>query len=301
MHEILFKTIEEVQENLNINATFELPQIKPYIQLSQLQHLPKYLGNDLLAELLAWYLDEPIDENNELIFLLPFVQKVLANFSFQLAAADLDVELTSSGFAVVQNQNLVPASTQRVNSFLSNREKLAYQWVEQLLKFLEENQDDYDSWVDSPAYTMNYELFINNARDFDQYVNIDESRLLFTKWWQTMKEIELLIIYPGISKELSEAIKEQVKDESLTPANELILPSIKRALANLTAGKMWKDEQMFLTGKNFLVEAKKIMDAAPNNYPLYKNSTSYIEDRTDYNIYDNDGGAFFLMGGGHSK
>lgn len=296
----LFKTIEEIQDCLKVNITFEVPDFLPYVDAAQRKFLRKYLGDALLSALDAWYNTDPLTSNPHYSALLPYTQKAVAQFAFSMMTPDLDLQVTEGGFAVISNQQFAPASKERVKSFHDNRAELGWFWIEEMLRFLELNKANYAAWVSSSGYTLNNQLFINSAEEFDKYVNIDQSRLTYMRMWQEIANIENLVVVPAISPELATQIKTQVTANAVSPANKKVLDLIRPAVAYLTKGKIDGSREQYDTGYNYMIQARQIMDANISDYPLYEQSSTY-QAGASYNRFENsDNNGFFLAGGGAS-
>ena len=83
-----------------------------------------------------------------------------------------------------------------------------------------------------------------------------------------MLDIINLKIAPVISPELSDEIIEQLRDDDMTPANTAILRNLRFAFANYVANQEDK-------AHNYLMKVRKVIMAAPDNYPAFKNSDLY--------------------------
>ncbi|MBW6491871.1 MAG: hypothetical protein K0B15_11835 [Lentimicrobium sp.] len=297
---ILIKTIAELQLYLKVDSTYIVSTLFPYQEEAISKYLRNILGNSLTDELLTYYNapvatppDPPIN-GSEMENLLPYAQRVIAKFAFFLGAPNMDLKLTDAGFGVVSNQNIAPASKERVNRFVSSLESDGWDAIETLLRFLELNKDDYPGWENSDAYTLQLRNFINSAEEFDKYVNINKSRLRFMNFRNIMDDIEILKIEPVISKPLADLIRDEIRSNTLQQQHHVILPMIKRAIANYVAASEI-DLKHKLTADHYLAEVRKILDATPEAYPLYQLSL-FIADRS-YQSYENsEDNAFFVAG-----
>jgi len=294
----LFSTASDIKPFINIVGTFNFESVSPYIETAQERYLNRYLGDTLLDKLLYRYnnpgeADGDAETNEALDALLPYAQKVLAKFAFYLAVPMLDVQLTSAGFAVTSNSNVSPASDKRVAAFRAAMEADGWDLTESMLKFLEKNQTDYPSWVASTAYTTTYATFINTATDFDKIIRINESRLEFQKMIPDMVNVELLRIEPVISKELADAIRDEIKAGFVSVANEKILTLIRRAVAYYTFVDTGRSDILMMDKHRnladmYLTQVKKILDENIADYPLYEASSSYDSDSIGYASYENE-------------
>lgn len=286
----LIKTTEELQKYLKVNISQKASSIIPYVNDAQEEFLKKHLGEEFMGLLDEWYDSLPEGEpygNAAYTALLPYVQNALAKFTYFIAAPSLDLIITESGFAVVSTQQLAPASEKRVKAFMESMERMGWKCVETMLVFLEKNKADYPEWVEGEGYTVATGLYINTASEFDKYVDFAVTCLKFQQYRKAMENVELLNVIPSISKELSDAIKQEIIDGEISDANELILPLIKRAIANYTAFDSEMGDKYKKLGDQYITEIRKIMDATPDDYPEYRDSDLYDDELTDYSTYEN--------------
>ncbi len=269
----------------------------PFVLDAQKKYIAPYLGDDQLAALDDYYnADEP-DPDEALDALLPYAQNALAKFTIALGAPSFDTILTESGFAIVSNTNLAPASRDRVQNFINSMLDLGWNEIETMLRFLEENKDDYDDWTASTAYTVFTGSFIKTAVDFDAIVRIDQSRLKFMQMKPFMDNVELLRIEPVISKEMATDIKASIISGDTSAAYTAILANIQRAVANFTMFTETKEKKYEEMGDAFLAEVKKTIDGSPDDYALYTASDCYDAEKTSYRNFENkEENKIFSMG-----
>jgi len=291
---ILIKTTEELQQFLKVDSTFVVSTLYAYQESAIEQYLRDALGEDLTDALADYYNADDPEAEADLDALLPYAQRVVAKFSFHTGAPNLDLKLTDSGFGVVNNQTLSPASKDRVNRFIESLEREGWAAVEMLLRFLESNQADYPLWVESEAYTMTQRNYINSAEDFDKYVSIGKSRLKFNELRNAMDDVEILEVNPVIGESLATKIKAEIKAGTLTAANLALLFFIKRATANLTAAYAL-DEKYRIKGEHYLSEVRKMLDRNPDAYPEYRD-TIYVKEKTYQRFENSDENGFFVAG-----
>jgi len=292
----LITTTTELQKYINVVNTVKVESLLPFVNDAQDKYLRPHLGTTLLAELDAftnegtipvWADMDEDDVEAALIALQPYAINPLAAFAMFEGAPSLDVKITESGFAVISNNNLTPASAERVKNFRIQMEQTGWNRIETLLRFLETNQANYPGWVDSEAYTQSTRNLINTAELFDSIVSIEASRLRFTRMRPTMDNVEMLQIEPVISKELADVLRTEIRENNISAVNARLLIPLRRAVAYLTAG-IEMDAKYTATGVAFLSEAKKILDADPDDYPEYLASDCYDSTKTSYAAYENE-------------
>lgn len=292
----LIKTIDEVKNFLSVDISMQEKTIMPYIRPAEEQVI-RLLGKEQYLELDEYYnFGEEGESDAALDALLPYVQRPIVNFAFHMGLSMLNVSIGENGIAVISNQNLAPASKQRTDDLKADLEKAAYDAMEMLLEFLEKNIDDYDSWSGSEAYAYQYSFLVTSARRFDELLRIERSRLTYLKWLPTMADVELLEIFPEVSKEFCDELKEEFIAGDMSEDNAVVYPLLQKAAAYLTAS-IEMDKKYENRGRAYLMEAKRIMDAAPDDYPTYRDSDAYDDTITSYAKFENSEDYNFFVTG----
>lgn len=252
-----------------------------------IKKLKPYLGTELCDLLISEVNDD--DLSPESAALIPYVRRPLARFMLHIASPSLDIDMSTVGYQTKSTQNFAPASRQRVKKFDDSVESLAWDGVEIMLEFLEDNKSDYQEWVDSPGYTQNIRNLVNSATEFDSIHRINSSRLEFMRLRPKMDMIDSLQIIPEISQDLFDDIITKLKEGASD-----IYPGI---LANLK-----KAEVLFAVNDNghaetFMSLVKRELDENPDTYPLYHDSDNYRGDDPDYDNYENNDESGLFIGG----
>lgn len=281
----IISNIDELRSYLPALASLNIDSVKPFFADAENTYLDNYLDSTTKQALLTWYKNGQNPNEAKYQNLLPYVQRIIARFSVLLGADPLNVKLTDSGFAVVSNQNLTPASPERVQKFKESIENSAYSAVELMLKFLETNKGTYTAWASSDKYTLAVRNLINSAQEFNKYFNINESRVEFYKIRLMLDDVERLKIIPAISQAYFDVILTAIKANNLTAHINAVLPYLRRSAANFLYSD--KDPRAENNAKHYLTMALKIMDATPANYPEYAASDSYSSTRTTYGTQEN--------------
>ncbi|MBC8490462.1 MAG: hypothetical protein H8D45_30985 [Bacteroidetes bacterium] len=289
----LIKTTDEIKQYLKIDANFNPESIFPFLPMAETEII-RILGQAQYDELDTYY-NGPGSGVAELDALLIEVQRPLAWFAFLKGLDNLNVVITNNGLAIVSNPNLAPASKQRRDDLVQNISDNAWDNMEALLEFLEENIDDYSLWESSDAYAYQYRFLISSARLFNELYSMDRSRITFLKWRPIMSDVELLQMEPVVSKELMDELKTQIKADNVSANNLKILEKLQKALAYLTVGDQ-VDLKYNVKGEHYLMMVKTIIDTTPDDYPTYKASSVYDETITSYEVYENtEDSKLFIM------
>lgn len=271
----LFKDITDFKKYVKLNKDVDFDNaLAPYEPDAARKYILKHLGKDLYAEIEEYYNTTPNTADAALDALLPYVQSALARFTLLLASPSLDINIGTTGYTTQSTTNMVAASGNRVDKLDKSLERLGWDAIESMLAFLEENKDDYDSWVSSPAYTMNITGLVNSAEDFNKEHDIDNSRLRFIFYRPAIKRVETLYIKPAISSELFNEIVEEIKEADISEANQTLLDLLRTAIVMFVMSET-RNDSFQANAEAFLSEAKKLLDANEDDYPSYVSSSVY--------------------------
>lgn len=127
--------------NLFATARGETPfydRLLPWLETAERWVVQQFIGNDFLPTLLATDVDEPMRVTATL---------VVVNEAFMRAVPSLDLVLTPNGFGIVSNQNVAPASRDRVARLLASLETSRDNAIEQLIAYLLRSEEWYQSII----------------------------------------------------------------------------------------------------------------------------------------------------------
>jgi hypothetical protein len=295
----MINTTAEIQQYVSVDINLQQKSVLPYIEQGKNQ-IERLLGKVQYEALNEWYNDiyqGDHEDATEYAALLPYVQRPLANFAIFYGLSALNVVVGPAGIGVVSNQNIAPASKDRTEALKKDLLDAAYDAMESLLVFLEENKDDYPFWEYSDAFADQYDVLITSARKFDEIIRIERSRLKYLEWRPVMKDVEFLTIAPQISGAYMSELKTKQEAETLTDADKEVLPYLQRALAYLTRFRSSNDENDKNIGTHYLMSAKAILDETPDNYPTYKASGVFKSPEKDYRRIKNESDSKFMWFG----
>jgi len=279
-------TTEQAKEHLKINATLNEATFSPFISDAEKKYLKPFIGNELFALLSTWA-ETKDDDEEELAALYPYVVAVVARGTMLIAAPHMDLNIGESGFSVTSTNNFAPASRERVKDYMKSLEELVWSNVENLLEFLEENKDDYDEWVESSAYTMQIRNLINSALEFDNYVDIDQSRLAFQKLRKEMDNMEEMRVKTLISPELFDYLISKIQeDEEFEEKEAILVRHLRGFVANAVAAKHLSRDTAHVAQFHYN-EARELINKYPDDFPLYAESDYYDAAEPFFSDFEN--------------
>lgn len=205
---------------------------------------------------------EPEDE------LVTLCQAVVAHKAYLDAIPMLDLVETPNGFAVHGDGTLAPASAVRVESLKKGIAAKLDDCVEDLIDYLEENEEYHDDWKGSPSYSLVNDNYILSLRQFRKYAPFEGNRLEFIKARPNLTRARMQLIEPVISEELSLEVIEELRDGELSETNKKIIEDLRFALAGFATG----DTRM---AESSLARVRKKLIANPEGYPAFMESAQY--------------------------
>lgn len=234
----------------------------------------KYQGSIIDAR--SWIIDtllgaelmETIEALAPTAELYLITERLLAYKAYCMSIPRVDLVETANGFAVVNDDKLLPASRERVAALVAAMEKSILQGVTTLLNFMEDTTLYRELWRQSPAYTIMDDSLIPTLREFRHRGLFPGSHLDFMAARPAMQMVIIRYIEPRISRELTREVIEQVRDNVLSDANRKIIADLQYAMAAFYCGDME-------FGEMSLSRARSVMEANPDDYPTFKNSELY--------------------------
>jgi hypothetical protein len=247
------------------------------------KHLPRFLGATLMANLEG----ETPDAT-----LVTKVVPVLANLAVLEATPFFDVVLTSFGFGVVRNNNIAPASVERVQAFANGCMNAANDFLDILLGFLEDNVETapYSGWN---KCSLNTGSLVPDTDTFNTQTKLNLKRHQFVDLKANLTALELTFFFQTLSAEFLDEIQDG--------ADAVVKPLLQKALAFMAyqdwmnendpekAGAMFKNK-----GAAFMARAMSLLVTNLTDYPTYQ--TYGYEAPYDNDDIDNEDSGFFVAG-----
>jgi hypothetical protein len=309
---MLFKTIEEIKEHHGkLTLSFSFKDLKPYIKTVEEDYIIPAISQEeyeLLQE--DYNVENPMPLAQKK--LLDKVRDVIAPLSLHYYMASAMGIHGQNGFFIVENQEQIPAPKWMVDRTQADAHTRGMKAADRLYAFLEINKADYPHWADSDSFTIFKSNFINSVDEFEKHIKIGKSRRTFLSLRPIMDNVEVTRIESALSPDLFDEIKEQILDGEITTANKKLLTRyIQPAVAQLTmaaaimelpitidehGASLYEEEKKALSmdqkstisnnsksrGEIYLSDLQKYIYQNADNYPAFKNSTSYNPSGDDY-------------------
>lgn len=264
-------------------SSFDFNKYSGFETRALYKHLPRFLGDTLMSNLDGDTPDETLVQK---------VVPVLANLSVMEASPFFDVVLTSYGFGVVRNNNIAPASVERVRAFVNGCRQAANDFLDILLGFLEDNVETapYSGWN---KCSLNTGSLIPDTTTFNTQTRLDLKRHQFVDLKTNLTTLELTLFAQTLSTEFLTEL--QAGDDAT------VKPLFQKALAFMSyqnwlndndpekSGNLWKNK-----GASFFARAMSVLVTNIDSYLTYQ--TYGYESPYDNADEDNEDSGFFIAG-----
>ena len=180
-------TIQDYRRFLPANTITDAARFQAFENLVLLKYLHRYLGQSLTVDLLGTDPDPDLFEA---------VKPAWINLTYLESIPFFNLILTSSGYGVVSNQNIAPASMERIRDLKEACLAAANEGISQLLAFLEKT---------SPAGWNQCSLIpgslVPDTETFNALTGLNVSRMLFVEITAHIRSFESLRCAAAFSPE----------------------------------------------------------------------------------------------------
>lgn len=231
-----FKTIDELKENVTLEADVKLHTLEPYIRLVEGSKMVYELGAPFFAALGARYnATNPnpalTDSEKTAISLL---QNSIAHLALVQGMPSLLVSLSGSGLLQKTTGDKKGIYQWQKIDFENSHLEAGYASLEALLEHLwsKRAENQFLTWKDSEAEKRSVDLVINTAKDFNQYYPIGNSRRTFESLKSSIRTAESTVLKPLLGNGLYAELKQQISTFAVSEKNAKILGFVKGIVAN---------------------------------------------------------------------
>lgn len=262
-------------------SSFDFDKYSGFETRALYKHFTRYLGTTLVDELAGENPDEDLK-----VKVIP----ALANLAVLEATPFFDVVLTSHGFGVVRNNNIAPASKERVEAFRIGCQNAANDFMDILLAFLEGNTGTYTDWNQS---SLNTGSLLINTTVFNTQTKLDLKRHQFVEMKPFFQQVEITT--------LAQALSAEFLSELQSGSDAVVKPYFQKAMAFFAYDLYLKEMDDVEKGNIWLQKGKALMERGISvlitNKADYETYTTYgYEAPYDNDDEDNEESGFFVAG-----
>ena len=288
---MLFKTIDEIKQFLAVGAGTDFNRLKPHIQNAETAYLRPLLGPGLFSELQDFYDNPPADplEGGKILFkeLLSLVQRTLIHLTYWSGFQVLNATISDGGFKRTENEKVKSLFKYQEVELKEYFKTTGFNGLDEILFYLEteikksEGETvNFNSFVDSDAWTILKTSFIPDTNTFNAIVFINHSRLTFLRLKSPMQLVEDLDIKPLLGETIFNEIKLEMQKPKPSIKVLAILPYIQKAMAYLATALLMEESGADLTEKGLYFESTEpYNDLMTNNRPAESDRINFLAKR----------------------
>lgn len=239
------------------------------LEVAQESLVDEILGEDLESRL------EKKDDTDKR--LLKKVQRIISVQAFLASIPEMDLILTDAGFAVTENDQMAPASQQRVQALIQSLSAKLDDSKDRLVLYLLRSSE-YESWRGTEEFERLSEGLIMTYSEFKDVAILNNiTAPSYPKGWSDFLKLTnslnlalMTDVASYISKDYAEELLEKTRDrEAFSHVEQGVLSHIKTAIAAFAMG----DRR---TGIDQTIEAISDMKSNPESFPTYMASAEAI-------------------------
>ncbi len=181
----IIKTDEEIRQFLAVSYGSSVGKLQPYLMDGKAdEEMLKVVGAEMVPIIEAIYGKEDATEKQK--ELLRLSQSALVNLGYYYYLPFSNVSIADDGITTDRDRASFQWQYNEVQQSLLER---AYLLLDKLFLFLEKNKETFSEWEESTVG----DLLIKSAKQFDEYVRINESRRTFNAILPQMRMIQLML------------------------------------------------------------------------------------------------------------
>lgn len=205
-------------------------------------------------------------------------QRVIAGRALLDAIPEMDMQLTEAGFAVQNNENFIPASSQRVDRLLAKMPERIATDVDSLVRFLMKNSTKdgaYDYWRSTEQFKYLTAVFMPLCEEYTSYcsgIQLDKK--------PSMNYDDFYAAIPMMAKELRSVADYYVSRAEIDRLVELyrdndLLEIHRKAIVSLKDAAVAALRYDTDRARNAAVQAREVMLSDPDSFTAFKASSAF--------------------------
>lgn len=267
---MLITSIDQFIKQIPTAAGTQFAAIEPFLQQAENKVTEMLLGNDLFQ-----YIEAIEPENN--IALL--ASRLICYTGYKDAIPFVDLIQTPNGFGVVSNNNVAPASKERVERLLASCDKMIDLSTDLLISSIVETPLALVEWAKHKKFNNLTNCLFLTGIDYANYSVENGTRADFLKAKSKLLAAQKDDLSEAISIDYVAELINQQRTNTVTSDNEFVIENCKTILAKYAEPTGEHEaEEMLQQLINFL---NKDIDS----YPAYKASAEYALRNTE--VYAN--------------
>ena len=232
----LLSTIDDLKKYVSVNKNIEWASIEPYVKQADRKYLKPIIG-----ELLYNDYATTVPAGNELK-VYELLREASANLCWFIYLPLANVQVTDSGISVAGGENYKAAEWWQIRDLRRSFLDAGFQALDEALKIMEANEDEFSPWETTEGYTIFKELFVKRTETFNRWFNIANSRRTFLGLRPYMLEVHHQYFTAQLNAATIATIQSAVED-----SHKQVLEYLQAAQIHYTVAKAVESGAFLLT------------------------------------------------------
>lgn len=277
---MILKTTKDAVKFLpSLNLTLENDRLQDFFRRAQEWLTTHIIGDDLETALETEVGMTDTDSHADLRLLC---QRVIAEIGLLAAIPEMDMQLTEAGFAVQDNDDMSPASAQRVDRLLAKLPERIANDIDALVRFLLKNSNGtendhrpYDNWRGTDQFKYLTAVFMPLFEEYKAYCHglprKDEAPMTYDDFYAIIPLMSRVLREEAdyhVSKAEIDRLLELYRDNSLLEIHRKAIVCLK----DCAVAALRYDTKR---ARDAALQAREVMLSDPNSFPAFKASDAF--------------------------
>jgi hypothetical protein len=195
---MLINSTAELKQYIPASVTLNFEDIRPKIQLVEREIIQRIFSKELITAVSASGASEP------LISLRKLMEEAEAHLALLEYIPFGQLQFDSAGIRISVNENMKTAFEWQIDELKNECSRQGWAAVESALELLEKTEDEalLGIWQETETYISSQKSLIPTLREFEKFVNLNRSRVLFNKLLPIQEDQQEDVIVPAIGPTL---------------------------------------------------------------------------------------------------
>ena len=277
---MILNNINEAKQFLpSLNLTLENDRFKDFFRRAQEWLVSHIIGDDIEG-ILEIDISVGVQDNHADLRIM--CQRVIAEIGLLAAIPEMDVQLTEAGFAVQDNDDMSPASAQRVDRLLAKLPERIANDIDALVRYLLKNSNGtendhkpYDNWRGTDQFKYLTGVFMPLFEEYKAYCHglprKDEAPLTYDDFYSIIPLMSRVLREEAdyhVSKAEIDRLLELYRDNSLLEIHRKAIVCLK----DCAVAALRYDTKR---ARDAALQAREVMLSDPNSFPAFKASDAF--------------------------
>lgn len=230
--------LEDLNKYYKFDESITIELLDNYLTTIEQDYILPILGEAFFTETFDDW-NEGNDSSDEILNLVEHIQRSIVELAAWASIDEFNVSFGAHGLVVINDKEngIAAASEARTEKLRSSLKRRGFKSIDRLITYLLINKSDFATWTASPEYGASLEHFVNTTKEFNRHSNQTLSNFIFIKIRAFIELVEQQSILEVLGQGLFDEIKTQIKADTLSADNLILLRRIQPALVYLAFSK----------------------------------------------------------------